>query len=120
MIKGISYFVKVQLAITSGIIISILVLGLIIFNQQYSKTKYELQAQGVSLTANLARNAEPFLIDYNKDQLNQFLSVMLDNPLVYLQIINTHLGKPKIDVLQKQTNIDLKFVTEIIRNRIIH
>ncbi|MEK9727854.1 MAG: HAMP domain-containing sensor histidine kinase [Candidatus Margulisiibacteriota bacterium] len=99
-----------------GIIIAILVVGLLVLSRQYAKTKFHLQSQGVALTQNLARNAEPFLVDYDKDQLNQFLTVMLDNPLVlFTGVISTQLGKPKIDVLQKQSNIDLKFVTNVIR-----
>ena len=115
-IKPLSFFRKVQLGLTIGIVLSFLLIGVGIFYQQYLNIKHQLQSQGIALTGNLARNAEPFIVDYDKDQLDQFLAVMLDNPLVLFSgIINTHLEKPKIDVLKKQGDLDLKFVTEVVR-----
>ena len=111
-----SFFFRVQLLISLGVFFAIFILVSSWFYFYYSQTKSELQTQGITLTTNLSQNVEPFIIDFDKDQLNQFLTVMLDNPLVlFAGVINAHLTDPKIEVLQKQSNLDLRFVSEIIQ-----
>ena len=113
-----SFFRKVQLSLTLGIILSFISIGGGIYLKQYTDVKHQLKAQGAVLSANLAHNAEPFIVDYDKDQLNQFLSAMLENPLVLFSgIINTRYTDPVIDVLQKQSSVNLKFVTDVIREQ---
>ena len=109
-------FRSVQVSLTAAIIVSFLFIGSIVFLRQYLDVKHQLEAQGIVLSSNLAYNAEPFIVDYNKDQLNVFLDAMLENPLVLFSgIINTRFSGPTIDVLKKQSTINLKFVTEVIR-----
>ena len=104
------------MSLTAAIIVSFLFIGSIVFLRQYLDVKHQLEAQGIVLSSNLAYNAEPFIVDYNKDQLNVFLDAMLENPLVLFSgIINTRFSGPTIDVLKKQSTINLKFVTEVIR-----
>lgn len=111
-----SFFRKVQLSLTLGIILSFISIGGVIYLKQYTDVKHQLKAQGAVLSANLAHNSEPFIVDYDKDQLNQFLSAMLENPLVLFSgIINARYTEPVIDVLQKQSSVNLKFVTDVIR-----
>ena len=77
--------------------------------------KHQLEAQGKVLTDNLAYNAEPFIVEYNKDQLNQLVGGMLHNNLVlFAGIINTRFVSPYIDVLQKQEFVNLRFVSKVI------
>ena len=110
------FFRKVQLSLTLGIIFAFLFIGGVIYFKQYTDVKHQLKSQGAVLTANLAFNAEPFIVDYDKDQLNQFLEAMLGNPLVLFSgIINTRYTGPNIDVLQKQDRVNLKFVTDVVR-----
>jgi signal transduction histidine kinase len=111
-----SFFRTVQISITLAIICSFLAVGSVVFYRQYIDVKHQLEAQGIVLAANLAHNAEPFIVDYDKDQLNMFLDAMLGNSLVLFSgIINTRFSDPAIDVLKKQPQLDLKFVTEVIR-----
>ena len=111
-----SFFRKLQLSLTLGIILSFISIGGVIYLKQYTDVKHQLKAQGAVLSANLAHNSEPFIVDYDKDQLNQFLSAMLENPLVLFSgIINARYTDPVIDVLQKQSSVNLKFVTDVIR-----
>jgi signal transduction histidine kinase len=101
-----------------GIILSFVAIGGGIYLKQYTDVKHQLKSQGAVLSANLAHNAGPFIVDYDKDQLNQFLSAMLENPLVLFSgIINTRYTDPVIDVLQKQSFVNLKFVTDVIREQ---
>ena len=55
-IKPLSFFRKVQLGLTIGIVLSFLLIGVGIFYQQYLNIKHQLQSQGIALTGNLARN----------------------------------------------------------------
>ena len=63
-------FPKVNL-LTSAIIVSFMHWKHYFF-RQYTDVKHQLESQGEVLTLNLAYNAEPFIADYDKDQLNQF------------------------------------------------
>jgi signal transduction histidine kinase len=111
-----TFFRKVQVSLTLAIIASFLFIGSIVVVWQYLDIKHQLETQGEVLALNLGVNAEPFIVDYDKDQLNQFLDGMLGNPLVLFSgIINTRFTEPIIDVLKKQESVDLKFVTSVVR-----
>ena len=75
-----TFFRKVQVSITLAIIASFLFIGTIVVVWQYLDIKHQLESQGEVLALNLGVNAEPFIVDYDKDQLNQFLDGMLGNP----------------------------------------
>lgn len=111
-----SFFFRVQLLISLGVFLAIFILVSSWFYFYYLQTKSELKTQGITLTTSLSQNVEPFIVNFDKDQLNQFLTVMLDNPLVlFTGVINAHLTDPRIEVLKKQSSLDLRYVSEIIQ-----
>ena len=85
-----SFFRNVQVSLTAAIIVSFLFIGSIVFLRQYLDVKHQLEAQGIVLSSNLAYNAEPFIVDYNKDQLNVFLDAMLESHWSYFLELLTH------------------------------
>ena len=110
-----SFEKKLQVWLSLGIIGAFFTIGAIVFFQQYQDIKHQLEAQGRVLTENLAYHSEPFIVEHDKDQLNQLLAGLMHNPLVLFSgVINTRFVSPFIDVLKKQDDIDLRFVSSVV------
>ena len=110
------FFKKIQIQITVVIISVLFVIGIIVYLGQYNDFKHQLESQGKELTRNLAFNAEKFIIDYDKNELNKLLDgILVNQSVLFGGIINARFTDPAIEVLRKQPFIDLKFVAKLIR-----
>ena len=99
--KG-SFFWRVQTWVSMGVFITIGIVISTIFYAQYKQIHFKFQTQAVGSAGALAMHAESFLIDQNRDQLNDFLAVVLQKKrTLFTGIIQVDYDTPKIEVLKK-------------------